>query len=118
VTALLLAPTLNLKEVAVRFSPLMILGLGFVAALSSGCGKSDGDKDKVYDIKGKVVAVDTEKKKVTLDHEDIPGLMKAMEMPFSVENPKVLEGIKAGDQVHGKLKVKGGDYVITELMKH
>lgn len=101
-----------------RFSLLMILGLGFVAVSSTGCGKGNGDKDKVYDIKGKVVAVDMAKKKVTLDHEDIPGLMKAMEMPFSVENAKVLEGIKAGDQVHGKLKVKGGDYLITELMKH
>ena len=62
--------------------------------------------------------MDAEKKKVTLDHEDIPGLMKAMQMPFSVDNAKVVEGIKAGDQVHGKLKVKGSDYIITELVKH
>lgn len=97
---------------------LMILVLGSASVFSIGCGKGNGDKDKVYDIKGKVVAVDTEKKKVTLDHEDVPGLMKAMEMQFSVENPKLLEGIKAGDQVHGRFKVKGSDYLITELMKH
>jgi len=86
----------------------------------AGCqSKSDGakDKDKFYDVKAKVVAVDKDKKTVTLDHEDIPGLMKAMEMKFTVEDGKVLDGIAAGDKVHGKLKVKSGDYMITELHK-
>ena len=101
-----------------KSSLLLILILGLVPLASTGCGKGNGDKDKVYDIKGKVVAVDTDKKEVTLDHEAIPGLMKAMKMPFAVENAKILEGIKAGDQVHGKFKVKGSDYIITELMKH
>jgi Cu/Ag efflux protein CusF len=100
-----------------RSSLLMIFALGLVPVLSIGCGKGNGDKDKVYDVQGKVVAVDTENKKVTLDHEDVPGLMKAMEMQFSVEDTKVLEGVKAGDQVRGKFKVKGSGYVIVELMK-
>lgn len=97
------------------------LPLLLVALVLAGCqnGK-DGtrDKDKQYDVKAKVVAVDIDKKTVTLDHEDIPGLMKAMEMKFSVEDAKVLEGIKPGDEVHGKLKVKSGNnYTITELRK-
>ena len=37
---------------------------------------------KDYEIKGKVVAVDPIKPAVTLDHEDIPGLMKAMKRAF------------------------------------
>jgi protein SCO1/2 len=90
-----------------------------VPVVSTGCGKGQEDKDKTYDIQGKVVAVDPDKKEVTLDHEDIPGFMKAMKMPFPVENAKVLEGIKAGDRVHGKLKVRrSGALSITELMKH
>ena len=66
-------------------------------------------------MKGKVVAVEKEKNRVVLDHEDIPGLMKAMQMPFSVTDPKLLEGLKAGDAVSGKLKAEGGKYVITQL---
>lgn len=97
---------------------LMIITVALLPLVATGCGKGERDKEKAYDIMGKVVSLDAEKKKVTLNHEDIPGLMKAMEMPFSVANAKVLEGIKAGDQVHGKLKVKGGDYIIMELMKH
>jgi protein SCO1/2 len=94
------------------------LPLFFVFALGCRDG-SDASKakEKFYDVKAKVVALDTEKRTVTLDHEDIPGLMKAMEMKFAVEDAKVLEGIKPGDQVRGRLKVKSGEHVITELTK-
>ena|SRR5262249_53761696 len=90
-----------------------------LTALASGCSNSGGGaKEKMYDVHAKVVSVDVEKKEVTLDHEAIPGLMGPMKMPFKVENAKVLEGFKAGDQVHGRLKVKDGQQTITELMKH
>ena len=97
---------------------MTLVTLALLSLIVAGCNQGGTPKDKTYDIKGKVVAVDTQKKKVTLDHEDIPGLMKAMQMAFSVENEKTLEGIKAGDQIHGKLKVQGSDYVIVEMMKH
>jgi protein SCO1/2 len=94
--------------------PFALLGCGD----STGTNNKDKGKDKVYEIKGKVTAVEAEKKKVTLDHEDIPGFMNAMTMPFDVENERLLQGITPGDQVHGKLQVKsGGDYVLTELHK-
>jgi protein SCO1/2 len=83
-----------------------------------GCQSgSDSSKPKIYDVKGKVVSVDADKKAVTLDHEDIPGYMKAMQMKFPVEKPALVEGIKTGDQVQGKLRVTGSEYVITELQK-
>jgi protein SCO1/2 len=107
------------------FRALVLIPALLVAFLLAGCGGTDSKdktqdgKGKTYDVHGKVIAVDAEKKKVTLDHEDIPGLMKAMKMDFSVADAKLLEGIQAGDQVHGKLLVKsGGDYVLTELKKH
>lgn len=78
----------------------LLVVAGLLAALvgcqnqsSSPSGKEAG---KVYDIKGKVVAVDAEKKTVTIDHEDIPGLMKAMKMEFKVEDEKFLAGLKGG----------------------
>jgi protein SCO1 len=91
----------------------------FAVALLAGCNTgTQTPKAKTYDVHGKVVSVDVKKKEVTLDHEAVPGLMHAMKMPFAVESAKVLEGIKAGDQVHGKLRVKDGEQTITELMKH
>ena len=86
--------------------------------LATGCTNSPANKgEKVYDVKGKVVSIDAEKKKVTLDHEAIPGFMAAMTMPFDIENAKLLEGLKAGDLVHGKLKSKDGKHTLTELTK-
>ncbi len=97
------------------FSPL-VLAVPFVLL---GCGQSAPTQAaKEYDIKGKVVNIADDKKALTLDHEDIPGLMRGMQMKFDVEDAKVLEGIKAGDQVHGRLKVDNGKYVITRLEKH
>ena len=72
---------------------------------------------KVYDIKGKIVAIRPDKEGLTLDHEDIPGLMKGMKMEFLVENARILEGLQIGDQVQGKLKVESGSQMITELKK-
>ena len=98
---------------------LLWLPVLLAALLVVGCQQgSNGSKDKIYDVKGKVLAVDAGKKTVKLDHEDIPGLMKAMEMDFTVADAKLLEGLKVDDQVHGKLTVKSGNqYVLTQLQK-
>lgn len=72
---------------------------------------------KEYEIQGKVVAVGADKRSITLDHEEVPGLMKAMEMKFNVEEASVVEGVNAGDRVAGNLRVEGSDYTITRLKK-
>ncbi len=98
----------------------IIVPVLLVMSVLSGCQKTaeaPKDNDKMYDVKAKVVSVDVEKKTITLDHEDIPGLMKAMTMTFPVEDAKALKSIKPGDQVQGRLRVRSGENVITELHK-
>src|SRR5438105_15456421 len=80
-----------------------------------GCQGGGSDKpkacgEKLYDMRGKVVAVDAAKPAVTLDHEDIPGLMKAMQMEFPVQDPKLREGVKVGDRVQGRLEKADAGY--------
>lgn len=90
------------------------------AVLLPGCQSSSSPaaaSTKVYDVKGKIVSLDATKKVVTLDHEDIPGLMKAMTMEFAVSDAKVLDGLKAGDAVSGKIKSEGGTHTVTSLEK-
>ena len=100
---------------------LAYLKASAVAAAVVGCQTQTGatatDAAKVYDIQGKVVTLDPARKVVELDHEDIPGLMRAMTMEFAVEDAKVLDGLKPGDPVRGKLKAESGRYVITALEK-
>ena len=85
---------------------------------SKGCARSDRQgAGKEFDVKGKVVSVDPDKQTVTLDHEDIPGLMKAMRMDFKVEDKKLLDGLKPGDEVRGRLKREESGYTLTRLEK-
>ncbi len=95
----------------------LVLALIIVGCKGGGEGSSRAGGEKLYDVRGKVVAVNPAKPAVTLDHEDIPGLMKAMQMEFAVEDAKLLEGIKVGDQVQGRLKKGESGYVLTKLEK-
>ena len=100
---------------------LLTLGLAalFIALALTGCSQKSAENSavKIYDIKGKIVAIRPDREGVTLDHEDIPGLMKGMKMEFMLEDARILEGLQAGDQVQGKLKVESGSQMITELKK-
>lgn len=100
-----------------------------VTPVLAGCARGEADKPKAtstppdkeaakdYDIKGKVVSIGSDKRSVTLDHEEIADLMKGMEMKFAVDDSKVLEGIETGDEVTGRLRVQDGKYTITKLEK-
>ena len=96
------------------FTPTLWVAL---ALIFTGCqnGSTSAVAEKVYPLKGTVVSFNAIEKEVTIDHEDIPGLMKAMKMTFTVEEAKLLDGIKAGSRVEGKVKSASGKYIITEL---
>jgi Cu/Ag efflux protein CusF len=97
--------------------PAMLASI-FLAGCSVETARKDNQTStRRYEIKGKVVSVDQKKPALRLDHEDIPGLMKAMEMEFAVEDAKILDGIKPGDQVKGELVKEKSGYVITRLEK-
>ena len=56
-----------------------------------------------YESEGTVLGIVPEQGFIVLDHEPIraPGyLMGKMEMPFSVADPALLSGLKAGDRIH------------------
>lgn len=74
--------------------------------------------DKVYDLRATIMSIDKEKNTVMLDHEDIPGLMRAMKMSFPVEDAKLLTDLKEGDKVQGKIKARAdGKNIISDLRK-
>lgn len=60
---------------------------------------------KRYPIKGTVISVDKANKKVELDHEEIPGLMPRMTMPFPIHEDWVWENLAPGATVHAELVV-------------
>lgn len=90
----------------------LLIAMVAVLPWLAGCAS---EPDRVYEFKGRVVSIDRGGTTVTIDHEDIPGLMRAMKRPFTAEDPKLLEGLVKGMPVEGKIKVVSGKYVLIEL---
>ena len=72
-------------------------------------------RERHYDLKGTVVTVDTKQRQVTISHEDIPGYMNAMTMPFSLKDEWVYTVITVGDQVQAQLVVQGDHAWLEEV---
>lgn len=71
-----------------------------------------------YSAHGVVKSIDPDKKKLSIAHDDIPGFMKAMTMPFVVNDASMLTGIAVGDSVDFSFTDDGsGHLVIDKLAK-
>ena len=70
---------------------------------SLSCAKKPTGKR--YQLEGRVVAVDSGSRELTVAHEDIPGLMPGMTMPFVVARNEdwVFGKIAPGDHIHATL---------------
>jgi Cu/Ag efflux protein CusF len=72
-----------------------------------------------YESEGTVIAIMPQEASILLDHEPIraPGyFMGKMEMPFSVVDPVMLNGLKAGDRIHFRVSEEKKSRIV-ELKK-
>ena len=62
---------------------------------------------KRFELGGRVVAVDPALRQLTVAHQDVPGLMKGMTMPFIVgkQDEWVFRAIAPGDQIHATVVI-------------
>lgn len=70
-----------------------------------------------YRTRGVITAIDAAAQKLTVDHEEIPGYMEAMEMSISVAEPAMLDGVTVGDRVEIELSRNGSHLTVTELTR-
>ncbi len=84
-------------------SNLRFFVIAIVLLLASGCSRKAAGKR--YELQGRVVAVDAAAREVTVAHDDVPGLMRGMTMPFQVSarNQWIFNNIAPGDQIHATL---------------
>lgn len=83
----------------------MRFALALVLALTSlaGCRA-----DRTFDVKGRIVGFGQDGRTVIVAHEDIPGFMDAMTMPFKTkEGERVPDSLSVGDAVAFRLVVGG-----------
>ena len=71
------------------------LAISAALILLPSCRRRSANERR-YDLKGKVVAVEKDKRLVTISHEDIKGYMPGMVMPFTVKEDSALEILVTG----------------------
>ena len=103
---------------------LMILAIPFVfTTIFSGCSTGNVANlnadlfRQTYKSKGVIRKVDPAAGTVTIDHEDIPGYMLAMEMTNGVADPELLTAVKAGDKVDFEILRDGSKITFTKFTK-
>ena len=81
-------------------SRLLIAGL--LAALAA-CSREPSER--TYQLTGQILVVKPETNEVLVKHDDIPGFMPAMTMPYAVDDPALLKERTPGDLITATLNV-------------
>ncbi len=85
--------------------------------VAAGCGRQAGPPPKQYQLKGQILSIKPEQQEVLVKHEDIPGFMPAMTMPYKVKSAALLEGRQPGDLITATLEVGELDANLTAITK-
>ena len=86
-----------------------------VALLLAG---TESAAERRYPVRALVVSVDADRKAFVASCTEIPGYMEAMEMPFAVRDPRLLEGIEPSAIVDFTLVVEADDSYAVEIRPH
>ena len=90
--------------------PGVALVLALVAAASCSSAKR-------YEMRGQILGVNRDKLEILVKHEEIPGYMAAMMMPWKVQSANMLDTIGPGDLITSELTVDGSEAVVTKITK-
>ncbi|MGH9510583.1 MAG: copper-binding protein [Terriglobales bacterium] len=74
-----------------------------------GCNHSKQANEanlKHYRLTGSVVAIDKPNKSLTVDGDEVPGFMSAMQMPYDVKDVGLLDKLAPGDHIAADIVVK------------
>jgi protein SCO1/2 len=76
-----------------------------------------GSQARQYELRGQVIAIDPATRQIVIRHDEIPGYMPAMTMPFKVNDESLLRERVPGDLVQGTLVVTATDGYLASLRK-
>ncbi|HZC43115.1 MAG TPA: SCO family protein [Acidobacteriaceae bacterium] len=101
--------------------PLVFLcaSLGVVGCHSNSQPANAGtsaSSQKQYSIRGKVVSVDQKDGVIALDTETIPGVMEAMTMAYTLQNPAEASGLHPGDKITAQMLRAAQGSVLSDIV--
>ena len=84
-----------------------------IALVSPCCSRTAPGADaKRYELRGTIVSFNKDQQQVVIAHEDVPGLMEGMTMPFTLKEPSAYDVMRAGDKIQATLVVDAERTVI------
>jgi protein SCO1/2 len=87
---------------------MRVLAIVAAAAAAAACATT-------YPATGLVVRVNPSESTVTVSHDEVPGLMNAMVMPFTVRGTRAMTGVRPGDRVAFRVVVRNDRSHIDRL---
>ena len=87
------------------------------ASPKGGTGLPSSAQPKTFQVKGVVIAVKPKEKSIEIKHEEIPGYMPSMTMPFDVRDTNELAGLQPGDSVTFRMLVTDTEGWIDQIHK-
>ena len=90
---------------------LLLVGL----LVAAGCSREPGAR--TYPLKGQVLAVRIERNEILVKHDDIPGFMPSMTMPYTVKDAALIRDRVAGDLITATLNVEPNLAHLTAITK-
>jgi protein SCO1/2 len=81
----------------------------------TGCRQAPKEPPKRYQLQGQILAINTDKRELTISHGDIPNFMPAMVMIYPVANAQMLEGRTPGETVTAVLEVENNLPRLVEI---
>ena len=84
----------------------------FALAAAASCSNA-----KTYEMRGQILGINRDKMEILVKHDEIPGLMAAMTMPWKVQNAGMLDNLGRGDLIATEIVVDNNQGVITKITK-
>jgi protein SCO1/2 len=84
-----------------------------------GCGRSTnpGEAGQHYETRGVVRGFSPDRSTIEIQHENIPGFMPSMTMPFVARDQKQIADLKIGDAISFRVTVTQKDFWIDNVKK-
>jgi len=97
-----------------RFPPGATASAQTIAALNKA--QLSGAPLERHPMKGKILSIDKQYHQVIIEHEEIPGYMGAMAMPFPLKDEKLYDLLKVGNQIRATLVVAQSAWWLDEVV--
>ena len=89
-----------------------VAALFALLAVAASCSSA-----KTYELRGQILGINRDKVEILVKHDEIPGLMAAMTMPWKVQQASMLDNLGPGDLIAAEIVVRNNQGVITKISR-